>query len=95
MADKQVLNVSINIRVLGYLISPGTGKFNLTPTSYDHSRSQFTAKESGEVIIIPQLNPYLQAYAEADNYAGRFEITQSPFAVDIDRPFLRLIALAN
>ena len=62
-------------------------RIQLTPTQYDHSRSQFIAKESGEVVIVPQLNTYMQAYAAADNYAGRWEIAQSPYAVDIDTAF--------
>jgi len=62
----------------------------LTPTSYDHSRSVFNAKEAGEVVIVPQLNSYLQAYAAADNYAGRFEVTQSPYAIDIDQAFFEI-----
>lgn len=54
-------------------------ELNLTPTSYDHSRSLFQASEAGEVLIIPQLNQYLDAYAKADNYAGTFELAQSPY----------------
>ena len=90
MADKQVLNVAIQYQGVGVPNFTEQVSLTLTPTSYDHSRSQFTAKESGEVIIIPQLNPYLQAYAQADNFAGRFEITQSPFAVDIDQAFFEI-----
>jgi len=54
-------------------------QINLTPTSYDHSRSEFVASESSEVIIVPQINQYLAAYAAADNYAGYFELAQSPY----------------
>jgi len=54
-------------------------QINLTPTSYDHSRSEFVATESSEVIIVPQINTFLAAYAEADNYAGSFELAQSPY----------------
>lgn len=54
-------------------------KLDLTPTSYDHSRSEYSATESSEVIIVPQLNNFLSAYAAADNYQGSFELAQSPF----------------
>ncbi|MCH1516834.1 MAG: hypothetical protein L7U52_08995, partial [Alphaproteobacteria bacterium] len=59
-------------------------QLNLTPTSYDHSRSTYQATESGEVVIVPQLNQFLSAYAEADNYAGTFELAQSPYTTDRD-----------
>lgn len=59
-------------------------QINLTPTSYDHSRSDFEASESGEVVIVPQLNQYLEAYAAADNYAGYFELADSPYATERD-----------
>ena len=32
----------------------------------------------------------MQAYAAADNYAGRWEIAQSPYAVDIDTAFFEV-----
>ena len=59
-------------------------QLNLTPTSYDHSRSLFQASESGEVVIVPQLNQYLSAYAAADNYAGTFQLAQSPYTTKKD-----------
>lgn len=92
MADNPVLNLAIQYQ--GGTLPDFTENISitLTPTTYDHSRSKFTAKESGEVIIIPQLNPYLQAYAEADNYGGRFEITQSPYSSDIDEAFFDIDA---
>ena len=79
MADDPVLDLYIRYN------SSSTDDFvehvqlNLTPTSYDHSRSLFEATESGEVIIVPQINTFLAAYAEADNYAGTFELAQSPY----------------
>jgi len=90
MADNPVLNLSIRYEAVGMADFTEQVQLTLTPTSYDHSRSQFTAKESGEVIIIPQLNRYLQAYAEADNYAGRFEIIQSPYATAFDEAFFEI-----
>ena len=89
-ADNPVLNLAIRYNAVGIADFTEQISITLTPTSYDHSRSQFTAKESGEVIIIPQLNPYLKAYAEADNYNGRFEIIQSPFATAIDQAFFEI-----
>ena len=62
----------------------------LTPTSYDHSRSEFIAKESSEVIIVPQINQFLAAYAAEDNYAGRFEISQSPYTNQPDYNFFNI-----
>lgn len=79
MADDPVLDLYIRYN------SSSTDSFvehvqlNLTPTSYDHSRSLFEATESDEVIIVPQINTFLAAYAEADNYAGTFELAQSPY----------------
>ena len=35
-------------------------------------------------MIVPQLNQFLTAYAEADNYAGTFELAQSPYTTDKD-----------
>lgn len=54
-------------------------RLDLTPTSYDHSRSEYSATESSEVVIVPQLNSFLAAYAAADNYQGTFELAQSPY----------------
>ena len=62
-------------------------EITLTPTSYDHSRSEYSATESGSVVIIPQINQFLQSYAEADNFAGRFEISQSPYTTEPDYNF--------
>jgi flagellin-like hook-associated protein FlgL len=62
-------------------------EITLTPTSYDHSRSTFSATESGSVVIIPQINQFLANYAAADNYAGRFEISQSPYTSEPDYNF--------
>ena len=90
MADYPVINLAVRYNGVGMADFIEQISITLTPTSYDHSRSQFIAKESGEVVIIPQLNPYLQAYAEADNFAGRFEIVQSPFAVEIDQAFFEI-----
>ena len=90
MADNPVINLAVRYNAVGMANFTEQINITLTPTSYDHSRSQFTAKEAGEVIIIPQLNPYLQAYAEADNYAGNFEIVQSPYATDIDQAFFEI-----
>ena len=59
-------------------------EINLTPTSYDHSESKYVASESNEIIIIPQLNPYIQSYAAADNYAGEWAIAHSPFDDGLD-----------
>ena len=90
MSENPILDLYIRYNAVG--ISNFTERVNirLTPTSYDHSRSNFIAKEAGEVVIIPQLNPYLQAYASADNYAGRFEIVQSQYATDIDQAFFEI-----
>jgi len=90
MAENPVLNAFIRYEAAGMDDFTEQVNITLTPTSYDHSRSHFTAKEAGEVIIIPQLNPHLQAYAAADNYAGRFEITQSPYATAIDQAFFEI-----
>ena len=49
----------------------------LTPTTYDTTRSALVSAEASEVIIIPNENPFLKAYAEADQHHGRFEIAQS------------------
>jgi flagellin-like hook-associated protein FlgL len=49
----------------------------LTPTTYDTTRSTLVSAEAREVIIIKNQNPYLRAYANADQNRGRFEITQS------------------
>ncbi|MCH1515778.1 MAG: hypothetical protein L7U52_03610, partial [Alphaproteobacteria bacterium] len=62
-------------------------EITLTPTSYDHSRSTFSATESSSVVIIPQINQFLANYAAADNYAGRFEISQSPYTSEPDYNF--------
>ena len=90
MADYPVIDLAIRYNGVGMADFTEQISITLTPTSYDHSRSHYSAKESGEVVIIPQLNPYLQAYAEADNFAGRFEIVQSPFAVEIDQAFFEI-----
>ena len=89
MADYPVIDLAVRYNGVGMADFTEQISITLTPTSYDHSRSQFIAR-SGEVVIIPQLNPYLQAYAEADNFAGRFEIVQSPFAVEIDQAFFEI-----
>lgn len=59
-------------------------EINLTPTNYDHSESRYIASESSEIIIIPQLNPYIQSYAAADNYAGEWVVAHSPFDDGLD-----------
>ena len=91
MSENPVLNVYVKYNGVGVDDLVEHVELTLTPTNYDHSRSNFTAKESDEVIIVPQLNPYLQAYAEADNFSGRWEIVQSPFAQDIDTAFFEVI----
>ena len=90
MSENPVLNVYIKYNGVGVDDLIEHVEITLTPTSYDHSRSHFSAKESGEVVIVPQLNPYMRAYAEADNYAGRWEIVQSPYAQDIDTAFFEV-----
>ena len=98
LTSKGELRMSVDPELDVYIKYHGVGvddmvehvRIQLTPTQYDHSRSQFIAKESGEVVIVPQLNTYMQAYAAADNYAGRWEIAQSPYAVDIDTAFFEV-----
>lgn len=90
MSENPVLNVYIKYHGVGVDDIIEHVEITLTPTDYDHSRSHFTSKESGEVIIVPQLNPFIQAYAAADNYAGRWEIAQSPFATEIDTAFFEV-----
>ena len=79
MADDPVLDLYVRYNGVGMDDFVEHVQINLTPTSYDHSRSEFIASEAGEVIIVPQINQYLAAYAAADNYAGRFELAQSPY----------------
>ena len=98
LTSKGELRMSVDPELDVYIKYHGVGvddmvehvRIQLTPTQYDHSRSQFIAKESGEVVIVPQLNTYMQAYAAADNYAGRWEIAQSPYAVDINTAFFEV-----
>jgi len=84
MADDQVLDLYIRYNSNTIATFDEHIQLNLTPTSYDHSRSTYQATESGEVVIVPQLNQFLSAYAEADNYAGTFELAQSPYTTDRD-----------
>ena len=79
MADDPVLDLYIRYNSASIDNFVEHVQINLTPTSYDHSRSEFVATESSEVIIVPQINTFLAAYAEADNYAGSFELAQSPY----------------
>jgi flagellin-like hook-associated protein FlgL len=98
LTSKGELRMSVNPVLDVYIKYHGVGvddlvehvQISLTPTTYDHSRSNFISKESGEVVIIPQLNPFMQAYAAADNYAGRWEIAQSPYATEIDTAFFEV-----
>jgi flagellin-like hook-associated protein FlgL len=90
MSVDPVLDVYIKYHGVGVDDMVEHVQISLTPTTYDHSRSNFTSKESGEVVIIPQLNTFMQAYAAADNYAGRWEIAQSPFATEIDTAFFEV-----
>ena len=84
MADDPVLDLHIRYNSNTIDSFDEHIQLNLTPTSYDHSRSTYQASESGEVVIVPQLNQFLSAYAEADNYAGTFELAQSPYTTDRD-----------
>ena len=79
MSDNQ--NLDLYVRYNSNTIDNFTEhvRLELTPTSYDHSRSEYSASESAEVIIVPQLNNFLEAYAAADNYQGTFELAQSPY----------------
>ena len=85
LTSKGELRMSVDPELDVYIKYHGVGvddmvehvRIQLTPTQYDHSRSQFIAR-SGEVVIVPQLNTYA-SYAAADNYAGRWEIAQSPY----------------
>jgi flagellin-like hook-associated protein FlgL len=90
MSVDPVLDVYIKYHGVGVDDMVEHVQISLTPTTYDHSRSNFISKESGEVVIIPQLNPFMQAYAAADNYAGRWEIAQSPYATEIDTAFFEV-----
>jgi flagellin-like hook-associated protein FlgL len=90
MSENPVLNIYIKYNGVGVDDLVEHVEITLTPTNYDHSRSHFTATESDEVVIVPQLNPYMRAYAEADNFAGRWEIVQSPYAQDIDTAFFEV-----
>lgn len=90
MSDNPVLNVYVEYysdTIDSYIEHV---QITLTPTSYDHSRSEYTATESGSVVIIPQINQFLADYAAADNYAGRFEISQSPYTTDPDYDYFTI-----
>lgn len=84
MADDEVLDLYIRYNSNTIADFVEHVQISLTPTSYDHSRSLYQASESGSVVIVPQLNQFLTAYAEADNYAGTFELAQSPYTTDKD-----------
>ena len=84
MADDPVLDLYIRYNGVGIDDFVEHVQINLTPTSYDHSRSEFEASESGSIVIVPQINEYLANYATADNYAGYFELAQSPYTADRD-----------
>lgn len=90
MADKPILDIYVeyNSGTIDNYIEHI--ELTLTPTSYDHSRSNYSATESGTVVIIPQINQFLEAYAAADNYAGRFEVSQSPYTSEPDYNFFNI-----
>jgi len=52
----------------------------LSPSTLNQSRTDYFATEAGKIIIDPHINPYLYAYAHADNFSGRFSF--SPSAAD-------------
>ena len=61
LTSKGELRMSVDPELDVYIKYHGVGvddmvehvRIQLTPTQYDHSRSQFIAKESGEVVIVP------------------------------------------
>ena len=82
--DQQTFELKVRYNGVGIGDYVETVQLSLTPTTYGHTRSLFTSKEAGEIIIVPQLNPFMKAYAEADNFQGHFEIAQSPHATQLD-----------
>lgn len=82
--DQQSFELQVRYNAVGMGDYVETVQLSLTPTTYGHTRSLFTSKEAGEIIIVPQLNPHMKAYAEADNFQGQFKIAQSPHASQLD-----------
>ena len=82
--DQQNFELKLRYNAVGMDDFVETVQLTLTPTTYGHTRSLFTSKEAGEIIIVPQLNPHMKAYADADNYQGSFKIAQSPHATQLD-----------
>ena len=87
MADYPTLSVDVRYNAVTIPDFVETITIQTTPTTYDHTRSSFTSNEAKEVIIIPQLNPYIKAYAAADNYQGQFEVAQSNLTSSLDYHF--------
>ena len=87
MADYPSLSIDVRYNAVSLPDFVETITIQTTPTTYDHTRSTFTSNEAEEVIIIPQLNPYIKAYAAADNYQGAFQVAQSNLTSSLDYNF--------
>jgi len=84
LSEHPVMHVNVRYNAVNLPDFTEQLTIGLTPTTYDTTRSILTSTEAEEVIVIPNLNPYLRAYAAADNYAGRFEISSIPGNPSID-----------
>ena len=85
--EKPALAVDIRYHGVSLPDYTETVNINLTETTFGHTRSYLTSKEAGEIIILPKLNPYLEAFAETDGFQGSFFIAQSPYAALNDHSY--------
>ena len=78
LAKTPILNLAVKYNAVSIPDFTENITINLTPTTNDTTRSALSVAEASEVIIVPNLNPYLKAYAEADQYAGEFQLSNLP-----------------